>query len=106
MSFIRSGQYVVDFRAQHPVLYTVSFFGPALAAASGMFMLLGFGWARWLLVGWFAITALGFLLYSPLRLVLPGALFIVSLVFLFRPPATEYFRRTTQQPVQRDENVG
>src|SRR5689334_21659070 len=88
MSFLRSGQYVVDFRSQHPLLYVLSFVGPALATASGVFMLLGFGWARWLLVSWFTITAIGFLLYSPLRLFLPAALFGVAMFFLFRSPAS------------------
>ena len=93
MSFLRSGQYVVDFRAEHPVLYALSFVGPALATVSGLFMLFGFGWARWILFAWFAVTAVGFLLYSPLRLLLPGALFAVAMFFLFRSPATEYFRQ-------------
>jgi hypothetical protein len=93
MSILRSGQYVADYRAQHPVLFALSFVGPALAAASGFLMLFGFGWARWLLFAWFAVTAVGFLLYSPLRLLLPGVLFAVALFFLFRSPATEYFRQ-------------
>jgi hypothetical protein len=93
MSFLRTGQYVADFRAQHPVLYALSFLGPTLATVSGFLMLRGFGWSRWLLFAWFAVTAVGFLLYSPLRLLLPGALFAVAVFFLFRSPATEYFRQ-------------
>jgi hypothetical protein len=98
LSFLRSGQYVMDFRSQHPLLYGLSFLGPALAVLSGVFMRLGFSWARWLLFAWFAITAIGFVQYSPLRLFLPGLLFAVAIFFLFRSPATEYFRHTGHQP--------
>jgi len=98
MSLLRSGHYISEFRSQHPVLYVLSFLGPVLAVVCGVFMLAGFNWARWLLVVWFANTVLGNLLYSPLRLLLPGLLFAVAAFFLSRPPATEYFRGTRAEP--------
>jgi hypothetical protein len=59
---------------------------------SGVFMLYGFNWARWLLVVWIVFHVIISALHSPFQLLVHSLLFAVVLYFLFRPPASEYFR--------------
>jgi hypothetical protein len=58
----------------------------------GVFMLLGFNWARLLIFVWFATAAISIALFQPGSIWKPALLFIVSVYFLFRPVATAYFR--------------
>ena len=90
-------QRLAEFRSEHSLQNVLIFAGPVLAVICGVFMLLRFNWARWLLVVWFGINVLGNVLHSPLRLLLPGLLFGVAIYFLFRPQATAYFQRTAQR---------
>jgi len=63
-----------------------------LAILSGVFMLRGFNWARWLLVAWLAYHVVLSAFHSPLEVVVHGLLLGVVTYFLFRPPASSYFR--------------
>jgi len=63
-----------------------------LAIISGVFMLRGFNWARWLLVVWLAYHVILSGLHSASQVVVHGLLFVVILYFLFRAPARAYFR--------------
>jgi cytochrome b subunit of formate dehydrogenase len=63
-----------------------------LAVLSGVFMLYGFDWARWLLVVWLVFHVILSVLHSPFQLLVHSLLFAVVLYFLFRPPASAYFR--------------
>ena len=60
---------------------------------SGLFMLRGFNWARWLLVAWIAFHIVISALHSVAQLLIHVAIFSVILFFLFRPKASAYFVR-------------
>jgi hypothetical protein len=60
---------------------------------SGVFMLYGFNWARWLLVAWMAFHIVVSALHSLLQLLIHVSIFSVILYFLFRRQASAYFRR-------------
>jgi len=60
---------------------------------SGLFMLYGFNWARWLLVVWMVFHLIISALHSPLILLMHTLIFAVILYFIFRPQASAYFRR-------------
>ena len=64
-----------------------------LMVLGGVFMLYGFNWARLLIVVWIAFHIIIGALHSPLQLLLHTLIFAVILYFLFRPDASEYFRR-------------
>ena len=63
-----------------------------LAVVSGVFMLSGFNWARWLLVFWFTFHIVLSIFHTPLELIVHGVLFTVGLFLLFRPESSTYFR--------------
>jgi uncharacterized membrane protein HdeD (DUF308 family) len=58
---------------------------------SGLFMLRGHNWARWLLVAWIAFHIVISALHSIPQLAIHVAIFSVILFFLFHRPASEYF---------------
>jgi hypothetical protein len=63
-----------------------------LALISGVFMLYGFNWARWLLVVWVGYHIILSALHSPLELLVHTLLFAIVLYFAFRSQASAYFR--------------
>ena len=66
----------------------------------GVFMLYGRNWARWLLVVWIGFhIVIGFWHSLGAGLVHAG-LFGVVLFFLFRPPASAYFRGIQAVPTK------
>jgi hypothetical protein len=76
-----------------PVQYAMTYIGLLVMLVSGVAMLKGQNWGRWLYV---VGTALGFLIgitTSPLKgAMIPGfVVFVVLTFFLFRPKANEYF---------------
>jgi hypothetical protein len=58
---------------------------------SGLFMLRGHNWARWLLVAWVAFHIVIGALHGWIQLLTHLVIFSVILFFLFRPRANEYF---------------
>jgi hypothetical protein len=66
------------------------------AVVSGVFMLRGFNWARWLLVVWMAFHLIISVLHSILQLLFHGVIFALILYFIFRPVASIYFRDTNR----------
>jgi hypothetical protein len=64
-----------------------------LGIIAGVFMLRGHNWARWLAVLWLAFHVGLSIGHSPLELVIHCLLFVVVVFFLFRTPASAYFRR-------------
>ncbi len=58
---------------------------------SGIFMLYGYNWARWLLVAWIAFHIVISALHSVPELLMHVVIFSVILFFLFRRPASAYF---------------
>ena len=61
------------------------------AIVSGLFMLRGHNWARWLLVLWIAFHIILSALHSALQLLIHVVTFSLVLFFLFRRPASSYF---------------
>ncbi|MBS1786565.1 MAG: hypothetical protein JST85_02520 [Acidobacteria bacterium] len=61
------------------------------AIVSGILMLRGLGWGRWLLIVWMAYHIVLSLFHSPFELIVHSLLFAVVLYFLFRPQAVAYF---------------
>ena len=61
------------------------------AIVSGLFMLRGHNWARWLLVVWIVAHIVISALHSWSQLIVHVVIFSVVLFFLFRRNASEYF---------------
>jgi hypothetical protein len=79
-----------------PVQYAMAYVGLLIMIVSGVAMLKGQNWGRWLYV---VGTAVGFLIgiaTSPLKeAMIPGfVVFVVVTFFLFRPNANKYFSDT------------
>ena len=64
------------------------------AIVSGVFMLRGYNWARWLLVAWILFHVVISAMHSLTQLLLHAAIFTVILYFLFRGDANIYFLAT------------
>ena len=64
----------------------------ALAVVSGVFLLLGKSWARWLLLAWTAFHVVISAFDSLQKLAVHVVLFGLIGIGLLRPPASEYFR--------------
>ena len=59
---------------------------------SGVFVLYGFNWGRWLLVAWLGFHVIIGVLHSPLQMLIHTLFLAIGVYFLFRPPASAYFR--------------
>ena len=95
-------QHTVEFRA-HPSLGNELIWVclvRMLAIISGVFMLRGWNWARWLLVVWLAYHVALSALHSVFEVIVHGLLFGVIVYFLFRAAANAFFRRTSVSPIQ------
>jgi|SRR5947207_6311264 len=67
----------------------------ALAIVGGVFLLRGFNWARWLVVGWLAYHVILSAFHSLFEVAVHGALFGLIAYFLFRQPASSFFKAAT-----------
>ncbi len=68
-----------------------------LAVVGGAFLLLGHGWARWLLLGWMAFHV-GISAFQSLSEFLPHvALLVVIGYVLLRPPVSTYFQNVESE---------
>ena len=76
-----------------PVQYAMAYIGSLIMIVSGIAMLGGHNWARFLYVVWSAIGFVIGIATSPMKVALiPGfVVFVVIAFFLFRPKATQYF---------------
>lgn len=72
---------------------TISVVGALVTLVSGIAVLRGQNWARWLFTGWFVLGFAVGLVVSPMKLMLiPGVIINLVLIFLlFRPAANAYF---------------
>lgn len=86
--------------AERSVEFVMSQIVPTLAVVSGVGMLLGFNWARWLLVGWLGYHVILSIFHPLFELLVHGLLFVVVLYFLFRTQVSAYFKGTAQHPRQ------
>ena len=66
-----------------------------LALLSGVFMLRGANWARWLCVVWLGLHVVISLFHRPFELGIHSALFLVLVVVLFLGSTARYFRAGT-----------
>jgi len=73
--------------------FTILYAGLLITIVSGVAMLKGQNWARFLYVGWGVIGFVTGILTSPMKAAMvPGfVIFAVITFFLFRPKANEYF---------------
>jgi hypothetical protein len=69
------------------------------AIVSGLFMLRGHNWARWLLVVWIVFHIVIGALHGWLQLLIHVLIFSVILLFLFRRNASQFFTRTESQRI-------
>ena len=81
-----SAQIIAEFK-QHWMVHL----SRLAAIVSGLFMLRGHNWARWLLVAWLAFHIVISALHSWSQLLIHVLIFSVILFFLFRRNASEYF---------------
>jgi hypothetical protein len=84
--------------AEHPFEFWLTPVIQVLALISGVFMLYGFNWARWLLVVWVGYHIILSALHSSLELLVHSLLFAVILYFVFRSQASAYFRGARAAP--------
>ena len=83
-----------ELKAQHPfqadVIWVLLL--RLTAIVSGVFMLRGSNWARWLGIGWIAFHV-AVSAFHPIReLIVHSLLFALFAYFLFRPETAEFFR--------------
>jgi hypothetical protein len=71
----------------------------ALASVSGIFILCGFNWARWLLVAWMAFHIAISLLHSLGAFLMHCVIFGAIGWFLFRPQASAFFKGREAKPL-------
>lgn len=78
-----------------PMQYGMMFVGLVVTLASGIGILKGYNWGRFLYLGWGVLGLIISALTSPMKMTLiPGLLFLVVISFLlFRPKATLFFTR-------------
>jgi len=76
-----------------PVQYVLAYVGLLLTTLSGVMILRGRNWGRWLYVGWTVFGSLFGLVTSPMKTaMIPGiVIFLLFTFFLFRPRANAYF---------------
>ena len=76
-----------------PLQIAITYVGILITIVSGVAILKGQNWARFLYVGWSVIGFVIGLLTNPMKVaMIPGlVIFVVIAFFLFRPKANEYF---------------
>ncbi len=67
----------------------------ALAVVGGVFVLLGYNWARWLLIVWTAFHVVISIQGPAFEIIVHSLIFIAVLYLLLRPESTAFFRRTS-----------
>lgn len=72
-----------------------------LAILGGIFLLLGHNWARWLLLAWLAFHVIVSAFHSMQELAAHTVLLLLFTFFLFRTPASAYFRATSNNSLPR-----
>src|SRR5262245_53663552 len=71
-----------------------------LAIVGGVFMLHGWNWARWLSILWIAAHTILSIFHPLSELFMHSLLLAVFAFFLFRPQASEFFRRARAERAQ------
>jgi len=83
-----------EFKIQRPIEYDLILvcIVRLLAILSGVFLLRGSNWARWLVVVWLAYHVILSAFHSFFEVAMHGVLLGVIAYFLFRPAASAYLR--------------
>ena len=81
-----------EFRSYTPIVYSLILLLRLTAAVSGVFMLYGANWARWLLAVWLMAHVIISIWNSSFELVIHILLLILVSYYLFRPQSSAYFR--------------
>ncbi len=86
--------HLIQYKPQHPFDYSLVWISlvSLLAVVSGVYMLRGGNWARWLALAWIAFHVVLSAFHSPFELAVHSLLFVAFAYLLFRPPANRYFR--------------
>jgi hypothetical protein len=77
-----------------------------LAIVSGLFMLRGSNWARWLLLVWIVYHVILSAFHSLSELAMHSLLLVVVAYFLFRPKASAYFHAARAPIRGQSRNIG
>jgi hypothetical protein len=87
--------HLTAFTPGHPFPYDILWASlvSVLAVVAGASMLRAGNWARWLSLAWMAFHVILSLFHTPLELAVHILVFVAFAYFLFRPAASEYFRR-------------
>ena len=86
--------HLFQFKPQHPFQYDIVWISLVSLAAivSGVYLLRGRNWARWLALAWIAFHVVLSAFHSPFELLVHSLLCAAFAFFLFRPRATRFFR--------------
>jgi hypothetical protein len=98
--------HATEFKTQGPFPYDLLWvcLVRLLAIICAVFMLRAANWARWLLVIWIAYHVTLSAVHSPFELIVHSLLFAVVAYFLFRPPASVYFRGARAESAQANRD--
>ena len=69
-----------------------------IAVVGGVFLLMGSGWARWLILAWLAFHVVVSAFHSVSEVLAHAVLLLVVGYFLLRPPTAKYFGHSAGQP--------
>jgi membrane-anchored glycerophosphoryl diester phosphodiesterase (GDPDase) len=83
-------KFLVDHHFESDMLWAVLV--SVAAAVSGVYMLRGIDWARWLAMAWIAFHVVLSFFHSWLEMAIHGVIFVVFAVILFLPDANRFFR--------------
>ena len=86
-------------KSMHPFPYDILWVELIFLAAilSGVYMLRGHNWARWLALAWIAFHVVLSIFHNLPELAIHGLLCAIVAFFLFRSAASRYFRPAGQQ---------
>jgi hypothetical protein len=86
--------YFSTFKLGHPFQYNSLWASlvALLAIVSGVYMLRGSNWARWLALAWIVFHVVLSVFHSPFELAVHSLLCAAAAYFLFRPRANQHFR--------------
>lgn len=87
--------HAAEFNALHPFPYDTLLvcLVRGIAIVSGIYMLRGSNWARWLVIVWLAFHVVLSAFHSLHETIMHSLLLVAIAYFLLRPKAREYFRQ-------------
>ena len=100
--------HLTDFKLSKPVESELLWISLVrlLAIISGIFMLLGRNWARWLALAWIAFHVAISFFHSVQQVVVHGLLFVLIAYCLYRPEVRAYFNYREAAPDRPQDAAG